>query len=86
MNFLNIFLRGLTLVPTAIQSVEGIAGSVTGADKKAAVLSIVGSAISVADAVTGKTIADADAFQGGLGKVIDGVVDCLNSSVWNKAA
>ncbi len=86
MNFLNIFLRGLTLVPTAIQTVEGIAGSVTGADKKSAVLSIVGSAISVADAVTGKTIADADAFQNGLGKVIDGVVDCLNSSVWNKAA
>ncbi|HEY0308197.1 MAG TPA: hypothetical protein VGB94_08550 [Acidobacteriaceae bacterium] len=86
MNFLNIFLRGLTLVPTAIQTVEGIAGSVTGADKKSAVLSIVGSAISVADAVTGKTIADADAFQSGLGKVIDGVVDCLNSSVWNKAA
>jgi hypothetical protein len=86
MNFLNIFLRGLTLVPTAIQTVEGIAGSVTGADKKNAVLSIVGSAISVADAVTGKTIADADAFQNGLGKVIDGVVDCLNSSVWKKAA
>lgn len=38
------------------------------------------------DAVAGKTIADPNKFQDSLGKVIDGVVGCLNASIWaNKA-
>jgi hypothetical protein len=86
MNFLSVLLRGLTLVPGVIQGVEGLSGAQTGGQKKDAVLSIVGSAINMADAVGGKQIADADKFQGGLGKVIDGVVDCLNASIWTKAA
>jgi hypothetical protein len=73
------------LVPGVIQSVEGLAGAQTGAQKKDAALSIVGSAINIADAVGSKQIADANAFQGGLGKVIDGFVDCLNASIWAKS-
>jgi len=51
-----------------------------------AALSIVSSAINVADAVSNKQIVDASIFQSGLGKVVDGVVDCLNASLWAKSA
>jgi len=84
MNFLNLFLRGITLVPSVVQGVESLSGAQTGAQKKDAALSIVGSAINLADAVGNKQIADADGFQSGLGKVIDGVVACLNASIWAK--
>jgi hypothetical protein len=86
MNFLNQLLQGLLLVPGVVQGVEGLAGAQTGAQKKDAALSIVGSAINIADAVSNKQIADAGMFQGGLGKVVDGVVDCLNSSIWGPKA
>jgi hypothetical protein len=86
MNFLNQLLQGIMLVPGVIQGVEGLAGAQTGAQKKNAALSIVGSAINIADAVGNTQIADADKFQGGLSKVIDGFVDCLNSSIWAKTS
>lgn len=82
MNFLNMFLRGISLVPGVVQGVEGLSGAQTGSQKKDAALSIVGSAINLADAVSNKQIVDPDKFQGGVGKVIDGVVDCLNASLW----
>lgn len=85
MNFVNMLLKGIALVPGVIQSVENLSGSQTGAQKKDAALSIVGTAINVADAVSNKQIADANKFQSGLGKVIDGVVDCLNASAWAKS-
>jgi len=37
-----------------------------------------------ADAVASRDIVDATKFTEGLGKVIDGVVECLNASVWAK--
>jgi len=86
MNFLNVLLRGITLVPGVVQGVESLSGAQTGAQKKDAALSIVGSALNLADAVSNKTIADPTMFQGGLGKVIDGVVDCLNASLWAKSS
>jgi len=39
----------------------------------------------VTDAIAGKDIIDGAKFQEGLGKVVDGVVQCLNSSAWSKA-
>jgi hypothetical protein len=36
------------------------------------------------EAVTNKDIVDEDKFRDGLGKVIDGVVECLNASAWAK--
>jgi hypothetical protein len=56
----------------------------TSDSKKAAALSFVGSAINITDAIANKQIIDPDKFQGGLGKVIDGVVECLNASAWAK--
>ena len=39
-------------------------------------------AVDGADAISGKNIVDANKPQEGLGKVIDGVVACLNAPVW----
>ena len=40
---------------------------------------------STSDAVAQKNIVDPDKFRDGLGKIIDGVVACLNASVWAKS-
>ena len=40
------------------------------------------SAVGAANAISCKNIVDANKFQDGLSKIIDGVVDCLNASVW----
>ena len=54
MNFLNMLLSGITMVPGVVQNVEALTGAQSGSQKKDAVLSIVGSAINMADAVGGK--------------------------------
>jgi hypothetical protein len=86
MNFLALFLRGLALLPSLVQSVELLYGAKTGAQKKDAAISIVSSSINVADAVSSKQIADAPKFTAGLNLIVDGVVECLNASLWAKAA
>ncbi len=85
MNFLSRLLQGITFVPAIVQGVEGLFGKKSGAEKKNAVVSFVSTAISATDAVAGKDIVDANKFQEGLGKIIDGVVECLNASAWSKA-
>ena len=65
---------------------EGLFGAKTGTDKKNAALTFVQSAISATDAISNKQIVDPAKFSDGLGKVIDGVVGCLNASVWAKKA
>jgi hypothetical protein len=84
MNFLKVFLRGIALLPGVVQGTEAMFGAETGEQKKAAAVEIVGAAINVADAVTMKHIADSDKFTQGLSMVIDGVVMCLNASLWAK--
>lgn len=64
---------------------EGLFGGKAGNDKKDAALSFVQAALSMADAVSNKQIVDPSKFQEGLGKVIDGTVQCLNASIWAKA-
>jgi len=85
MNFLKVFVRVLGLLPSAIQSVEKMLGGKSGEQKKHAVLGIVATAINIVDAVEQKQIVDADGFSAGLGSIVDGVVACLNASVWHKA-
>ena len=82
MGFLTKLLQGIAFVPAIVHGVEGLFGAKSGNDKKAAALSFVQSAVGAADAITSKNIVDANKFQDGLGKVIDGVVACLNASVW----
>lgn len=84
MEFLKIFLRGISLVPSLVQGVESLYGAQTGAQKKDAALAVVSSSINMADAVSQKQIADAPRFTQGLNLIIDGVVECLNASLWAK--
>jgi hypothetical protein len=84
MSFLALFLRGLAVLPSLIQGIESIFGAQTGPQKKAAALDMVGSTMKVTDAVTSKTIVNADGFTSGLSSIIDGVVTCMNASVWSK--
>jgi hypothetical protein len=36
------------------------------------------------DALSEKQVVDPDKFKDGLSKIIDGVVQCLNASIWAK--
>lgn len=85
MIFLASLLQGISFVPAVVHGVEGLLGNKAGGEKKQAVLSFVGAALGVAGAVESKQIVDGDKFNAGLSKVIDGVVDCMNASVWAKA-
>jgi len=82
MDFLNLFLRGISLLPSLVQDVESLYGAKSGAQKKDAALAVVSSSINMADAVSSKQIADSEKFTAGLHQVIDGVVACLNASLW----
>ena len=82
MGFLAKLLQGIAFVPAIVHGVEGLFGAKAGNDKKAAALSFVQSAVGSADAIASKNIVDANKFQDGLSKVLDGVVACLNASVW----
>src|SRR5947209_1726042 len=74
----------------SVQRVKGLTeamfGSGNGEQKRKAAVEIVGAAINITDAVTNKHIADAERFTAGLSAIIDGVVECLNASVWAKQA
>ena len=86
MNFLANILQGIAFVPAIVHGVEALFGKGgSGSDKKQAALSFVGSALNMTDAIANKQIVDQAKFTEGLGKVIDGVVACLNASVWAKA-
>jgi hypothetical protein len=82
MNFLAILLRGVSFIPAVVHGIEALFGSKSGAEKKDAALSFATAALSFTDAVANKNIVDPDKFRDGLGKIIDGVVACLNASVW----
>ena len=84
MNFLRLFLRGVAVLPSLIQGIESIYGAKTGEQKKAAALDVVSAAVKMTDAVANKTILNEGGFSAGLGLVIDGVVACLNASIWAK--
>ena len=84
MNFLNVFLKGVAVLPGLIQGIESIYGAKSGEQKRSAALDVVSSAVKMTDAVANKTIVNADGFTAGLGTVIDGVVACLNASIWSK--
>ena len=84
MNFLAKLLRGIAFVPAVVHGIEALFGSKSGSDKKEAALSFVSAALSLTEAVTNKDIVDEGRFKDGLGKIIDGVVQCLNASAWAK--
>lgn len=85
MNFLAKLLRGIAFIPAIVQGIEALFGSRTGADKKESALAFITAAISMAEAIANRDILDEDKFRDGLSKIIDGTVQCLNSSAWAKA-
>jgi hypothetical protein len=72
--------------PTDINfyNVEGLFGGRSGGDKKEAAISFASAALGMTEAVASRDILDEDKFKEGLGKVIDGTVQCLNASTWAK--
>lgn len=85
MNFLAKLLRGIAFIPAVVHGIEALFGSKSGGDKKEAALSFVGAALSLTEAIANRDIVDESKFKEGLGKVIDGVVECLNASAWAKS-
>ena len=85
MDFLRVFLRGIALLPTVIQGIEALYGAKNGEQKRSAAIAVVGAAIIVADAVASQQIVNSAAFTAALGVIVDGVVACLNASIWAKA-
>jgi hypothetical protein len=83
-NFLQKLLQGISFVPSIVSGIEGLFGGRSGADKKQAALSFVGAALSLTEQVTNRNIVDEGKFKDGLGKIIDGTVECLNASTWAK--
>jgi hypothetical protein len=84
MNFVSKLLRGIAFVPAVVHGIEALFGGKSGGEKRQAALSFVGSALSMTEAVSNREIVDEQKFEQGLGKIIDGVVDCLNASAWAK--
>jgi len=84
MEFLKLFLRGVALLPAVIQGIESLYGAKTGEQKRHAAIAIVGAAIGLADAAEAKTIIEPEKFTAALGVIVDGVVACLNASLWHQ--
>lgn len=84
MNFLAKLLRGVAFIPAVVHGIEALFGGKSGNEKKEAAMSFVGSALSITEAVLNRDIVDDAKFREGLGKIIDGVVQCLNASAWAK--
>jgi hypothetical protein len=84
MDLLSKLLQGIAFVPAVVNGIESMFNGRTGNDKRDAAMSFIGAAISMGDAVASRQIVDEAKFKDGLGKVIDGAVECLNASVWAK--
>jgi hypothetical protein len=85
MNFLNQLLRGISFIPALVSGIEGLLGGRSGAEKKDAAMSFLENAIATVDAVAAREIVNPEKFRGGISKIIDGTVDCLNASTWAKS-
>jgi hypothetical protein len=83
MNFLQKLLQGIAFVPAVVNSIEGLFGNHTGEQKKESAITFVGAALQITEAVANREIVDEMKFKEGLGKVIDGTVECLNASSWS---
>ena len=84
MNFIGKLLQGIAFIPAIVTGIEGLFGAKAGSNKKDAALSFVSSALSLTEALANKDIVDQQKFTDGIGKIIDGTVQCLNASAWAK--
>jgi hypothetical protein len=84
-NFLATLLQTIAFVPALVNGIEDLFSHRPGEEKKDAALSFLNTALSMSNAVANRQIVDQQSFKDGMGKVIDGAVECLNASVWAKA-
>src|SRR5437773_395947 len=80
-DFLSKLRQGISFVPGLVTGIGKLLSGRSGEDKKDAALSFVQAALSMSDAITNRQIVDEQKFKDGLGKVIDGTVECLNASM-----
>jgi hypothetical protein len=85
MDFLATLLQTISFIPALVNRIEGLFSHRSGAEKKDAALSFLQTALSMSGTVANRQIVDPDKFKDGIGKVVDGTVECLNASVWAKA-
>ena len=96
MDFLQRMLRGMSLIPAVVHSIESLFGEHCGAQKKESAMAFVMASMQL-PAYSGKTdrsgsglsetfarreIVDEARFKEGLSRMIDGAVECLNASCW----
>jgi hypothetical protein len=84
MDFLPTLLQAIAFVPTLVSGIEGLFSHRTGVEKREAALSFLQAALSTSSAIATRQIVDQEKFKDGLGKLIDGSVECLNASAWAK--
>jgi hypothetical protein len=82
--FLYKLLKVVSVIPTLIEGAEKLFGAKSGNDKKNFVLTVVGLALNITEAVSNRDIVDEKKFSEGLNETIDGIVKMLNASVWRK--
>ena len=84
MDFLQKLLQGISFIPAVVNSIEGLFGGQSGEQKKDSAISFVTSALQMTEAIANREITDEVKFKDGLGKIVDGTVECLNASIWAK--
>ena len=84
MNFLSNLLKVLGFLPLLISGAENLHGSKCGELKRNVVVDLAGLPTLVKDAVAAEEIVDEKRFNEGLKKVIEGIVEMLNASVWHR--
>ena len=82
MDFVAELLQGLSFVPAVVNGIEGLFGNRPGEEKKTAALSFLDATLSISEALGNRQITDEAKFRDGLGKLVDGAVECLNASAW----
>ena len=85
MNFLPKLLQGLSFLPAVVNSIETLFANRSGAEKKESAVPFITAALQIGEAVSSRDIVDEVKFREGLSKIVDGVVDCFNSSSWSHA-
>lgn len=88
MTFLSKLLKVVAMIPSLVFGIEAfsqtLGQSKNGKDKAQAVIDFSQFALGFANQIAPSEIVDASKFHEGLQKINDGVVECLNASIWNK--
>lgn len=82
MDWLPKLISGLSFLPAIVNGIEGLFGKRSGEEKKNAALTFLEATLSLSEALSNRQVVDNEKFKNGMGKMIDGAVDCLNASVW----